>query len=292
MSTQLSPDRHTIYQTDLRPSDCDFERLIFPHTVFMLGQFAAEKDIELCPALSLAHLEGQKLKWMISASSYYFTGLRPAKGSQVISESWSPGIKGINFLRSHLIFAENRQADRLVAHGASRWFVVDRDSRKPVRPLDLVSQEAYLDYSAPSPDLDFRPLRLAAEEGDSLYRQDFAIAYSLLDDNYHLNNVNYVSLALDCLWSYFVSQAWSWQSYQIRELHFNYLAEVKAGQTLTISISEGALRPTPNHSCLLEGQKLEFTSRKPLQYWVLTGRQAVEAKHQLAFRALVVLEEK
>ena len=292
MSTQLTADQHTIYQTDLRPADCDFERLIFPHTIFMLGQTVAEQDIELCPSLGRKVLEAQDLKWMISSASYYLTGLRPEKGSQVLSETWSPGIKGINFLRSHLIFAERREAAKLVAHGSSRWFLVDRDSRRPIRPYEVVDRQDYDNYIAPDGGLDFRTLRIKPSSRETLYQQDFAIGYSLLDDNYHLNNVNYISLAMDCLWSYFASQGLSLLDYQLKEIHCNYLAEVRAGQTLSLSLKQAEdYQPTP-HACIFQGQDVDFTPQAATQSWELTGQQKLGDNLDLAFRALIVLEEK
>lgn len=292
MSTQLTTDQHTIYQTDLRPSDCDFERLIFPQTIFMLGQTVAEKDIELCTSLGREVLEAQKLKWMISSASYYLTGLRPAKGSQVLSETWSPGIKGINFLRSHLIFSEQREAAQLVAHGSSRWFLVDRDSRRPIRPYEVVDRQDYDAYIAPDGGLDFRTLRIKPSSSETLYQQDFAIGYSLLDDNYHLNNVNYISLAMDCLWSYFTSRGLSWLNYKLREIHCNYLAEVRAGQTLTLSLKKAEDYLPGTHECVFQGQELVFAPSAAVQSWELTGHQKLEGDSTLAFRALIVLEEK
>lgn len=292
MSTQVTADQHTLYRTDLHPSECDFERLIFPHTLLMLGQNAAEKDIELCPSLGRDALEAQEIKWMISSVSYYLTGLRPVKGSQVLSETWSPGIKGINFLRSHLIFSERREATQLVAHGSSRWFLVDRDSRKPLRPYEVVSEEDYKAYCAPDRGLSFRTLRIKPSKTATLYQQDFAIGYSLLDDNYHLNNVNYISLAMDCLWSYFASRDLSLIDYQVREIHCNYVAEVRAGQTLTLSLKQAEANQPSSHACLFQGQDIDFSSQAPTQSWELTGHQKIEDKLDLAFRALIVLEEK
>lgn len=292
MATSFMADQHTIYQTDLRPADCDCERLIFPHTVFMLGQAVAEQDIEYCPCLGREALEAKQLKWMISSASYFFTGLRPVKGSQVLSETWSPGIKGINFLRSHLIFAEQRNAAQLVAHGSSRWFLVDRDSRRPIRPYDVVDQADYKTYMIPEPDLDFRPLRIKPSSSPVLFQEDFAIAYSLLDDNYHLNNVNYISLSLDCLWSYLASQNLSLLNYQVREIHCNYLAEVRAGQTLSLSLRRAEDYQTATPTCVFQGQSVCLTPRRATQAWDLLGEQRVEETLEPAFRALLVLEEK
>lgn len=150
----------------------------------------------------------------------------PAGGSEIIIKTWPRGIDGIFAMRDF----EIRDSDgNRIGGASSAWLVVDTETRRPIRPGDLLKDlgERVTDYKS----LDRNPVKLPLP-GESQYNTiSFPVRYSDLDVNLHVNNVRYIQWALDAYPLDFRMK------HQIRGVEVNYLCESLPGDEVYIGIS-------------------------------------------------------
>ena len=137
----------------------------------------------------LAYLKERKKAWMLSA--WQIAILRyPRMGERIAVSTWASGFKGICGDRN---FCMRDEAGNIAAYADSLWVYMDLEKKRPAKPgNDEISA-----YGVSEP-LDMeradRKIELP-EKMESL--QPFSILRGHSDTNEHVNNCQYVQMALD-----------------------------------------------------------------------------------------------
>lgn len=137
----------------------------------------------------LEYLKEQKKAWMLSA--WQIVVLRyPRMGERIQVSTWASGFKGICGDRN---FCMRDAEGKIAAYAASLWVYMDLDKKRPAKP----GKEEVAAYGVSEP-LDMermdRKIELP-EKMDSL--PAFTVQRGHIDTNEHVNNCQYVQMALD-----------------------------------------------------------------------------------------------
>ncbi|MBR6229168.1 MAG: acyl-[Eubacterium sp.] len=141
---------------------------------------------------SAAFLAERHRAWLVSAWHVVFVR-RPQMGEYFDVHTWAYKFSGIFGQRNFLMETPEHE---VLAYADSRWFYFDSESGKPTR-IDKEESEGY--GTEPPYDMDYSVSRKVSypdtlEEQDSIF-----VNPSLLDSNQHLNNGQYVRLAVGYL---------------------------------------------------------------------------------------------
>ena len=115
----------------------------------------------------------------------------PQRGDTVTIETWPSGLDGLFTTREFILTVDGDVAARVT----SAWFVMDLERRRPARPPRAVRT---LDFPDRDPALAPSSDELAPPERAD-HERTVTVAYHDLDRNKHVNNVRYLTWALDTL---------------------------------------------------------------------------------------------
>ncbi|WP_103019546.1 acyl-[acyl-carrier-protein] thioesterase [Salinibacter altiplanensis] len=140
--------------------------------------------------VSMRHLRGQNQAWVLSHMHLDLDRL-PGGDEAVTVETWPSGLNGLYATREFLLSVDDTEMGR----ATSRWFVIDTERRRPVRPPRLLYD---LEMPRRPP-----PLPHAFEDLSTPNRVDHETAWTAryhdLDLNRHVNSVRYLEWALGAL---------------------------------------------------------------------------------------------
>lgn len=141
--------------------------------------------------LGLDHMAREHYAWLISAWQIELRRL-PSFGERVCVSTWSYDMRRAQARRCFTICTPDAQT---CIRADSLWFAFDTLLRKPIRIP--AGQEGYL---TGEPRLDLPPLQRRLDvEGDFVQAPEVVVTRQLLDTNHHVNNAQYIQLALDAL---------------------------------------------------------------------------------------------
>lgn len=168
------------YQTDLnsilKPSSAlrFFQEIANEHCIFFNMDFQSlyEKD----------------MMFLLIAVSVDFYKM-PALNDEITLQTWSRGVKGIQFERPSRIIDKNGE---VLAVASSKWILANTNTRKLLRPKEFDF------FNIPSYDLgyDLRDKKIIMPP-DLEYVGDRVVRYSDIDYNGHVNNSVYADFTLD-----------------------------------------------------------------------------------------------
>lgn len=115
----------------------------------------------------------------------------PRRGDTVTIETWPSGLDGLYTTREFVLTV----GDAVAARATSAWFLIDLERRRPARPPRAVRA---LDFPDRVPALAPPPDELAPPDRPA-YERAVTVGYHDLDRNEHVNNVRYLTWALDTL---------------------------------------------------------------------------------------------
>lgn len=284
---------HTFSKDELSLSDCDANEEILIPSLYSLFQNVAFMDVERLPSLTRENLEAKGLAWMIAENSCRLLPHRVYSPAELISETWSPGLKGVYFIRNSACWREKRTWPGLFALASAKWFLVNKKERKIVRPDEVIGMEELSLTKHDWQEMQFPTKRLPSllKEINQPASYDFfmerSVEYSYIDLNSHLNNTHYLAFALDCLARYLKEQDLNPWNYKVRELHTNYSSEVFAWQTLRIYLKEQAYQSSND----LEGNSIlhNFRLGDKVRSFLLEGLNL--DTNRSAFKQEIVVEE-
>ena len=195
--------------------------------------------------VSVADLRQRGLTWVLSRVHMTVERL-PHGGETVLVRSWPSMREGRFSCREFELFD---QQGRQVAAATSSWAVLDLMTRRPVRLDDVL------------PDYPLRPQRAVHDDFASLPRLEtaereerFLARRSDLDVNRHVNNVVYVTWALETLPDQVAD------GFQLMELEVGYRAEAFAGDE--VLARSARVEAEPGHCFvhqLVDGEGKELT---------------------------------
>lgn len=146
--------------------------------------------------LGPAHADATGLAWLISAWEIEISAL-PHFDDEIRVSTWATEFKG---LRAHRNFTVRSADDsETYVRANSEWFMFDAASGRPIRSPKTESEPYLIDARNDAP-LDMPPLqRIIRYEGEGVAAAPVTVTGAYLDTNHHVNNANYVSMALGVL---------------------------------------------------------------------------------------------
>ena len=142
---------------------------------------------------SIAALTEKNWAWMLS--SWQIDVLRYPKLCEDVMIGTIPyELKGLFGMRNFFM----KTADgELLAQANSIWALIDLENNLPIQIPDYFA-EAY--PIEPRLDMDYAPRKLPfPKEGENHVVEDITVRLRDLDSNHHMNNEQYIRMALDCL---------------------------------------------------------------------------------------------
>lgn len=145
------------------------------------------------------HIASTKLAWMLSAWRIEIREL-PRFNDEIVVSTWATGFKGLRASRN---FTVRRAGDATdagpIVRADSSWFMFDSNKGRPVRTPENESAPYLADAEKDAPlDMPAIPHVVRIEdEGEPLVPVQVTAAH--LDTNHHVNNAQYVAIALGAL---------------------------------------------------------------------------------------------
>ncbi len=152
--------------------------------------------------------------WLVSSWHVVFNR-RPALGENITVHTWPYQFKGIFGCRNFLMETPKKE---VLAYADSRWFYFNSASGRPAR-IDKEELEVY--PAEPPYEMEYAARKVRCPEGMEL-KQVIDVCENYLDTNNHVNNGQYVRLAVNALPT----------SYEVRELRTEFRLAAKMGDTL------------------------------------------------------------
>lgn len=175
--------------------------------------------------------------WMISAWEIEIDAL-PRVGDEIRVSTWASGFKGLRANRNFtLCMADDVTSERPLVRADSSWFMFDTNAKRPIRIPD---EEA----DPYRPDLEHDPVlplpaipRMIRVTGEGAPTSPVTVTGAHLDMNHHVNNAQYVSLALGALdeWHEATTGA---ATPQVRRLDVHYSRAAKLGDVVCPHVHE------------------------------------------------------
>ena len=160
--------------------------------------------------------------WLVS-SWHVVLERRPKLGEHFSVHTWPYKFKGIFGYRNFLMETPEHE---VLAYADSRWFFFNPVTNLPVR-VDEDEKAAY--PTGPAYKMDYQSRKVSCPAETSLV-QKIDVCQNYLDTNKHMNNGQYIRLAVNVLPL----------DYEVRELHAEFRLAAKMGDTLYIRTAESA----------------------------------------------------
>ena len=173
------------------------------------------------------YLSERNLAFILAKISFrYYGQIREDDAIKV--ETWANPPKAIVFPRHYRIYV----GDGIAAEASSEWVLFDAKEKNMVRP------EAYKDVFVA---YDEEELGFAVQKRIKMPEKmdgssEYAVRYSDIDTNFHMNNARYIDLICDNL---YIGEETIFPALEKRlvSLDVNYTGEARFGQTIEISKS-------------------------------------------------------
>ncbi len=170
--------------------------------------------------ITVDYLYSRHLAWLLS-SWQIVIGRRPKLNERIKIATAPYDFRGFLGYRN---FVMNGEDGAVIVRAASLWTLVDTQKGCPVRPTQEM-QDGY--ELAPKLEMEYAPRKIALF-GDGEERAHFKIRRYQIDSNQHMNNVEYVRLAMEVLP----------QDAAIRELRAEYKKAARCGDEVTAAAVE------------------------------------------------------
>lgn len=141
--------------------------------------------------LGLEYMDQIGQVWLLSAWQICIKRY-PQYGERVVIGTLPYAFRGFIGFRNFLMQTKEGEA---LAWANSIWTLMDRENMRPVKP-----NEAMLAGYAPEEKypMDYAPRKIAIE-GEGQQMESFTVRPHHLDTNHHVNNGQYVRMAMDCI---------------------------------------------------------------------------------------------
>ena len=190
-----------------------------------------------------SHLAQARLAWLLSAWEVEIRAL-PRFGDEIRVSTWATGFKGLRASRNFTVHsAKNGPGCAELVRADSSWFVFDTEAQQPIR-IPVQESAPYVADAAHDAPLDLPPIRrIVRIEGIGTPATPVSVTGAHLDTNHHVNNAQYVSIALGTLPEDEVAA--------LKHLEVHYSRAAKLGDTIyphvhkveggsTITLDDGA----------------------------------------------------
>lgn len=158
--------------------------------------------------------------WLVSSWHVVFKR-RPKMGEKFFVHTWPYQFKGIFGCRNFLMETPEKE---VLAYADSKWFYFDSSTGKPAR-IDESEKEAY--PTEPPYEMDYSSRKVPCPDNLTL-QETLPVCQNYLDTNNHVNNGQYVRLAVNVLPI----------DYEVSEFRAEFRLAAKMGDTLYIRTAE------------------------------------------------------
>lgn len=184
----------------------------------------AMQDCSLFHSEDVGHsaliLREKNRAWLVNAWHVVFKR-RPKMGEKFTVHTWAYRFKGIFGCRNFVMETPEKE---VLAYADSKWFYFDSENGKPAR-IDDEEKAAY--PTEPPYDMDYSSRKISCPDSLVL-RERVEVCQNYLDTNNHVNNGQYVRLAVNVLPI----------DYEVSEFRAEFRLAAKMGDTLYIHTCE------------------------------------------------------
>lgn len=171
-----------------------------------------------------AHVEEVGLRWMVSTWQIEIDRL-PKFCDAVTVSTWLGEFKGLFASRE---FTMADEAGGLIVRANSQWFMFDDSVGKPIRPPQSETAPYADDIANDKPlDIVHMSRKIAVPEG-GIDAEAIVVTPAHIDTNHHVNNAQYVDIALGALP----------RGIEIRKLDVQYIAAAHLGDVVYPRVHE------------------------------------------------------
>jgi medium-chain acyl-[acyl-carrier-protein] hydrolase len=209
-----------VEECKLQSFQVDFRKLASLETLCRIFQEAAWNHAEAL-GVGFEQLEQQHQIWVLSRLLVNVHQY-PRWGETIRIHTWPRPVEGVFAMRD---FQMLNSSGEVLVSGSSAWLILDALSRKPQRAGKLLS--AF--NTDPNHRATERDPEKIAETATLEPGMELPVRYSDIDVNGHVNNARYVGWLLD---SYPIEFH---QNHSVLQFEINFLAETRAGESLTTS---------------------------------------------------------
>ncbi|MFG6324073.1 MAG: acyl-[acyl-carrier-protein] thioesterase [Lachnospiraceae bacterium] len=145
-------------------------------------------------SITVDYLYGRNIAWLLS-SWQIVIDRRPALNEKIRITTFPYDFKGFLGYRNFMV--TDAEGNRIIS-ASSIWTLIDTGKRRPVKP----PQEMIDGYElAEKLDMDYAPRKIALldEACSTVAQKEFQVRRYQIDSNLHMNNVQYVRLAMEML---------------------------------------------------------------------------------------------
>ena len=199
--------------------EADANQLMRPTAMLDLMQEAANVNAS---ALGFGYDEmiNSNMAWVLSRIHVKFIDT-PKWRQEVNLKTWHKGVAKLFYLRDFILYDKEYNT---MALATTSWLIIDLNTRRLVRNNDLALSDTPMHAIETPADKVVVPVDIEPE----LVRKH-PITWSEVDSNGHVNNVKYVTWAIDAVKPEDIKE------HPLKELLINYDAEVMPGDVVKIS---------------------------------------------------------
>lgn len=197
-----------------------------------IGNYLQDIAGKHAEALGVSHLMDGKLAWVLSYICVQVDHY-PTLGDTIVLETWPSGISGVYATRDFLLM---QQDGRPLGAATSAWLLLDLDRRRPIRMPEYITSIRLPDR----PRALNQSVRKLRPPKETTFEKSFAVRYSDLDLNAHVNNVRYMEWAVESIPLVYT------QDQTLHRLELQFKAETHYGET--IHVATGAREATTDHA--------------------------------------------
>lgn len=162
--------------------------------------------------------------WVLSRIKIISLKPLPKWTEKLVIETWVKSVEGATSERDFLI---KNQRGEIVIKGSSLWYSLDIKQRKPLL-LESFKKEAPVRNDLKA----IENIERITSNNQADYSKNIKVSYSDLDAAQHVNNIRYISWALD---SYPID---TFQNSRVNSLTVNFLSETKFNEEVEILTEE------------------------------------------------------
>lgn len=160
--------------------------------------------------------------WLVSSWHIVFLR-RPKMGERFAVHTWPYQFRSIFGSRNFLMETDEHE---VLAYADSQWFYFDSSTGQPA-PVDKEEKAAY--PTEPAYEMEYKPRKVSCP-ADLTLTQKVEVCQNYLDTNNHVNNGQYIRLAVNVLPP----------DYEVRELRAEFRRAAKMGDTMHIHTARTA----------------------------------------------------
>lgn len=172
--------------------------------------------------LGVNYLRSQNMLWVMSAWQIVIERY-PRLGEKITAGTFPYQFKGFMGLRN--FFLDDAQGKRIVKAN-SIWSLVSVDKSMPVRPTREMTERYVLEERL---DMDYAPRKIEVPKDGSV-QEAFEVGRQHLDSNHHVNNGQYIHMAMDYLP----------EDYEIRQMRAEYKKQALLHDRIVPSVGRRA----------------------------------------------------